>query len=103
MAIHRGRSTILTVQLKSSRPMKPCGSCVHWVEKSGVNMSREPLLSQRQHLNPQLFHKGVSQVPIRQGFGEGLRLAGEQNSQVVAMSADLTESTRMNFFAEAYP
>ncbi|MBI3983991.1 transketolase family protein [Candidatus Microgenomates bacterium] len=66
-------------------------------------MSREPLLSQGQHLNPQLFHKGVSQVPIRQGFGEGLRLAGEQNSQVVAMSADLTESTRMNLFAEAYP
>jgi len=42
-------------------------------------------------------------VPSRNGYGEGLLQAGENNRQVVALSADLTESTRTNLFAEAFP
>jgi transketolase len=41
--------------------------------------------------------------PIRKGFGRGLLALGEQNKDVVAACADLTTSTTMNLFAEAYP
>lgn len=39
----------------------------------------------------------------RDGFGEGLLQAGMENEKVMALSADLTESTRANFFAEKFP
>jgi transketolase len=41
--------------------------------------------------------------PIRKGFGRGLKLAGEQNVNVVAACADLTDSTQMSLFKEAFP
>ena len=50
-----------------------------------------------------MFDKNVEQVPIRQGFGEGLFVAGEKNTQVVGLCADLTESTKMNLFSEKFP
>jgi transketolase len=55
------------------------------------------------HLNPKIFDKDVEKVPIRKGFGEGLVLAGEANSQVVGLCADLTESTQMHLFKEKFP
>jgi len=54
-------------------------------------------------LNEKMFDKNVEQVPIRQGFGEGLLAAGEKNTQVVGLCADLTESTKMNLFSEKFP
>ncbi|MEX0919503.1 MAG: transketolase C-terminal domain-containing protein [Parcubacteria group bacterium] len=54
-------------------------------------------------LNKEIFSPDVEQVPIRQGFGEGLLQAGEDNIQVVGLCADLTESTKMNLFAERFP
>lgn len=39
----------------------------------------------------------------RDGFGKGLLELGEKNPQVVAVSADLTESTRILPFKEKYP
>jgi len=50
-----------------------------------------------------MFDEKVEQVPIRQGFGEGLLSAGEKNPQVVGLCADLTESTKMNLFADKFP
>jgi len=41
--------------------------------------------------------------PIRDGFGAGLLSLGRHNSQVVALSADLTESVRMEEFSRKYP
>lgn len=41
--------------------------------------------------------------PIRKGFGRGLKIAGERDENVVAACADLTESTQMHLFREAYP
>ncbi|MDO8565401.1 MAG: transketolase family protein [bacterium] len=55
------------------------------------------------NLNKKLFDQKVEQVAIRQGFGEGLLAAGEKNLQVVGLCADLTESTKMNLFAEKFP
>ena len=50
-----------------------------------------------------MFDIDAELVPIRQGFGEGLVIAGEENHNVVGLCADLTESTKMNFFAEKFP
>lgn len=41
--------------------------------------------------------------PIRKGFGRGLLKAGELNEQVVAACADLTDSTQMSLFRDAFP
>ena len=54
-------------------------------------------------LNPKIFADDVEQVPIRKGFGEGLAKAGETNKSIVALCADLTESTQMHFFKEKFP
>jgi transketolase len=41
--------------------------------------------------------------PIRKGFGRGLLALGRDNPNVVAACADLTDSTQMSLFAEAFP
>ena len=41
--------------------------------------------------------------PIRKGFGRGLLEAGKRWDAVVAACADLTESTQMHLFKEAFP
>ncbi len=53
-------------------------------------------------LNTKLFNDDVEQVPIRKGFGEGLVAAGEADKNVVALCADLTESTQMHLFKEKF-
>lgn len=50
-----------------------------------------------------LVHKIMASEPIRKGFGRGLLEAGKKYDNVVAACADLTESTQMHLFAEAYP
>lgn len=54
-------------------------------------------------LNPKLFDKDVEQKPTRDGYGDGLLIAGEKNPNVVVLCADLTESTRSHKFAEKFP
>lgn len=54
-------------------------------------------------LNPKLYDGDVELEPIRAGFGRGLKAAGETNENVVALCADLTESTQMHLFKEAFP
>lgn len=61
------------------------------------------MINKNAHLNPKIFDKDIEQVPSRNGFGEGLVLAAEENEQVVGLCADLTESTRMQAFAEKFP
>jgi len=54
-------------------------------------------------LSDDLFSDDVKREPIRAGFGRGLRAAGEANDAIVALCADLTESTQMHLFREAFP
>lgn len=61
------------------------------------------MISKSAYLNPKLFDSDIEQVPSRNGYGEGLVLAGDENEQVVALCADLTESTRTQAFAEKFP
>jgi len=54
-------------------------------------------------LNPNLFNDDITQEPIRVGFGRGLRVAGEINDKIVALSADLTDSTQEGSFRDTFP
>lgn len=54
-------------------------------------------------LRDTLFTVKEEEKPTRDGFGEGLALAGEENPKVVAICADLTESVRMEAFREKFP
>lgn len=53
-------------------------------------------------LRDDIFQK-PTQALTRDGFGDGLLELGEKNKDVVALCADLSESTRMLGFKEKYP
>jgi len=55
------------------------------------------------HLIDDIRAKDLKQESIRDGFGRGLLEAGKQYDQVVGICADLTDSTKMSLFAEAFP
>ncbi|HBQ50847.1 TPA: transketolase [Candidatus Daviesbacteria bacterium] len=61
------------------------------------------MINSNANLNPKLFDKDIEQVPSRNGYGEGLVAAGEENPNVVALCADLTESTRTQAFKDKFP
>ncbi len=61
------------------------------------------MLNPKLKLNPKLFSEDCEQAPTRKGFGEGLLRAGEMDKNVVALCADLTESTQMHLFANKFP
>lgn len=61
------------------------------------------MIKKSQQLNPKLFSMTQDYAPTRRGFGEGLLEAGQKDVSVVALCADLTESTQMQLFAEACP
>ncbi|MET0980450.1 MAG: transketolase C-terminal domain-containing protein [Candidatus Saccharimonadales bacterium] len=54
-------------------------------------------------LNPDLYSDKVACEPIRAGFGRGLKAAGAANENVVALCADLTDSTQMSLFKAEFP
>ena len=61
------------------------------------------MLNEELKLNPKLFDKDVEMDATRSGYGKGLVELGEQDSNVVVLSADLTESTKAEEFAKKYP
>lgn len=66
-------------------------------------MNTSDMLNPELKLNPNLFDEDVEQKPIRDGYGEGLVLAGDADKNVVALCADLTESTRTEAFSKKFP
>lgn len=54
-------------------------------------------------LNQSILQGEVEKVPTRHGYGDGLLEAGKRDEKVVALCADLTESTRTQQFAEEFP
>lgn len=61
------------------------------------------MLNTKVHLSSKIFREDVEQIPTRNGYGEGLVGAGEKDKNVVALCADLTESTRTIDFAKKFP
>jgi len=54
-------------------------------------------------LNPKIFNNDVEKKATREGFGEALFKLGSSNKEVVVLSADLSESTKADKFAKAFP
>lgn len=55
------------------------------------------------HLINDVMAKDISKDPIRKGFGRGLVEAGKRDINVVAACADLTDSTQISLFRDAFP
>lgn len=54
------------------------------------------------HLTDYLAKDAVN-APVRKGFGTGLKKVGELDENVVALCADLTESTQVHLFKNEFP
>lgn len=61
------------------------------------------MLKKETKLNSELFNEDVMQKPTRDGYGDGLVLAGEENENVVVLTADLSDSTRTEDFRKKFP
>ena len=61
------------------------------------------MINDKMKLNKEVFSIDVKKLPIRQGFGTGLLEAGRKNTEIVALCADLTDSTKMGLFRDAFP
>jgi transketolase len=55
------------------------------------------------HLVANIRDENIAMEPNRKGFGKGLVEAGRLNDNVVACCADLTDSTQISLFRDAYP
>ncbi len=55
------------------------------------------------HLSSKIGDDDIKMESNRKGFGRGLLEAGKQNDKIVALCADLTESTQISVFAEEFP
>ncbi len=61
------------------------------------------MLNKTAHVSEAMFSKKIESVPVRDGFGEGMVRLGRENPLVVALTADLKESTRIHRFAAEFP
>lgn len=61
------------------------------------------MLNVKAKLNPKVLESDVEQKPTRDGYGQGLVIAGEADPNVVVLCADLSESTRSDGFAKKFP
>jgi transketolase len=64
--------------------------------KLGASMSK-------MFLNPKIGQHDIEAEPTRKGFGRGLLAAGKADENVVALCADLTDSTQMSLFKAEFP
>lgn len=55
------------------------------------------------YLVENILDKDIKTEPNRKGFGKGLLEAGRRDDNVVAACADLTDSTQMSLFRDAFP
>ncbi|HNW96222.1 MAG TPA: transketolase C-terminal domain-containing protein [Candidatus Paceibacterota bacterium] len=54
-------------------------------------------------LNEKILSSDVEQQTTREGFGEGTVLAGKEDSNIVMLCADITESVKASTFRNAFP
>lgn len=54
-------------------------------------------------INLEINSHEITMKPTRDGYGEGLMAAAEANQNVVAIGADITASTRVDWFKSKFP
>jgi len=65
-------------------------------------------ISRKSGLNPDMklaanIYDKVEKIPTRDGYGHGLVEMGKDNQRIVVLCADLSDSTRAQWFADKYP
>jgi ADP-ribose pyrophosphatase YjhB (NUDIX family) len=68
-----------------------------------VGIGKKGMINPIVKLSKQIFKKDIEKVATRQGYGEGLVEAGKKDRRIVALCADLTESTRTELFKDEFP
>ncbi|MEK7635697.1 MAG: transketolase C-terminal domain-containing protein [Patescibacteria group bacterium] len=61
------------------------------------------MLNNNLKLSEKIFTEEIEQKPTRDGYGLGLVELGEKNKNVVVLCADLSESTRSQWFKDKFP
>lgn len=61
------------------------------------------MINKSLNLSEKIFAPDIERAPTRDGFGKGTVAAGKENPNVVVLSADLTESTRAEWFKKEFP
>lgn len=61
------------------------------------------MVNNKQFLSDKLFKKDIEIKLMRDGFGHGLLEAGEKDERIVVLTADLKDSTKVNYFADKFP
>lgn len=61
------------------------------------------MINSSQNLIENIFDPKIEKVPTRDGFGKGLVEAGRADDRIVAVCADLAESTRVEWFQKEFP
>lgn len=61
------------------------------------------MINPKAKLHEDIFSKSLERVPTRNGYGEGLMEAGKKDERIVALCADVTESTRTEYFKKEFP
>lgn len=61
------------------------------------------MIQSDQYLYPGIFSADVPKEYVRDGYGKGLVEVGKKDERVVALCADLAESTRTHWFKEEFP
>ncbi|MCA9308652.1 MAG: transketolase C-terminal domain-containing protein [Patescibacteria group bacterium] len=61
------------------------------------------MLNTALHLNPNVFEDDVKVASTREGFGRGLVQAANEDTNIVAITADLRDSTKLTEFANQFP
>ncbi len=61
------------------------------------------MLNLKANLSDKIFSEDIEKIPTRNGYGEGLVEAGRRDERVVALCADVTESTRTEYFKKEFP
>jgi transketolase len=84
--------------LEAFRYLKRLNYCLQIINSLNLTMLNKSL-----NLNKNIFDKKVEALPTRDGYGKGLVEAGQKDERVVALCADLTESTRTEWFKEKFP
>lgn len=61
------------------------------------------MLNSKLNFSDKIFKKDIDVKFMRDGFGEGLLEAGKKDERIVALSADLKDSTKVTLFAKEFP
>lgn len=61
------------------------------------------MVNKKMFLSDKIFKKDIELKLMRDGFGYGLLEAGEKDERIVVLTADLKDSTKVNYFAEKFP